>query len=79
MMIKEAINKIVRGNDLTESEMEITMVDILGGKTTPSQLGAFLSALRIKGESVDEITGAALAREPMMKSAFAVQQRYLTW
>ena len=60
-MIKEAIKKIVRGNDLTESEMEITMLDILGGETTPSQVGAFLSALRIKGETVDEITGAALA------------------
>ena len=60
-MIKEAIKKIVRGNDLTESEMEITMLGILGGETTPSQVGAFLSALRIKGETVDEITGAALA------------------
>ena len=60
-MIKEAIKKIVRGNDLTESEMEITMLDILGGETTPSQVSAFLSALRIKGETVDEITGAALA------------------
>ena len=61
MMIKEAINKIVRGNDLTESEMEITMLDILAGETTPAQVGAFLSALRMKGETVDEITGAVLA------------------
>ena len=60
-MIKEAINKIVRGNDLTESEMEITMLDILGGKTTPSQVAAFLSGLRMKGETVDEITGAVRA------------------
>jgi len=60
-MIKEAIIKIVRGDDLTESEMEITMLDILGGGTTPSQVGAFLSGLRMKGETVDEITGAALA------------------
>ncbi len=61
MMIKEAINKTVRGNDLTESEMEITMLDILAGETTPAQVGAFLSALRMKGETVDEITGAVLA------------------
>ena len=61
MMIKEAINKIVRGKDLTESEMETTMLGILAGDTTPSQAGAFLSALRIKGETVDEITGAARA------------------
>ena len=61
MIIKEVISKIVRGNDLTESEMEITMLGILDGETTPSQAGAFLSALRIKGETVDEITGAARA------------------
>ena len=60
-MIKEAINKIVNGKDLMESEMEIIMLDILAGETTPAQVGAFLSALRIKGETVDEITGAALA------------------
>ena len=61
MNIKQAIHKIVGGSDLTESEMERAMLDILGGNSTPSQTGAFLSALRIKGESVDEITGAARA------------------
>jgi len=61
MMIKAAINKIVRGHDLTESEMEITMLDILAGETTPAQVGAFLSALRMKGETADEITGAVRA------------------
>ena len=61
MNIKEAINKIVKGNDLTESEMKTTILSILAGEATPSQMGAFLSALRIKGETVDEITGAALA------------------
>jgi anthranilate phosphoribosyltransferase len=66
-MIKEAINKIVGGDNLTESEMEITMLDILGGETTPSQVGAFLSAMRMKGETVDEITGAALALKSKLK------------
>ena len=61
MIIKEAISKIVKGYDLTESEMEITMLDILAGQATPAQVGAFLSALRIKGETVDEICGAAQA------------------
>ncbi|MBW2482172.1 MAG: anthranilate phosphoribosyltransferase [Deltaproteobacteria bacterium] len=61
MNIKEAIHKIVGGSDLTESEMEGAMRGILAGETTPSQTGAFLSALRIKGETVDEITGAARA------------------
>ena len=61
MNIKEAIKKLVKGNDLSESEMKTTMLGILAGEATPSQMGAFLSALRIKGETVDEITGAALA------------------
>ena len=61
MKIKEAIYKIVGGNDLSESEMEGTVLGILSGEATPSQAGAFLSALRIKGETVDEITGAARA------------------
>lgn len=65
--IKEAIHRIVGGSDLTESEMEGAMLDILGGKSTPSQTGAFLSALRIKGESVDEITGAARALQSKQK------------
>ena len=61
MIVKEAIKKIVKGNDLTESEMNTAMIEILAGEARPSQMGAFLSALRIKGETVDEITGAALA------------------
>ena len=60
-MIKEAIAKVVKGEDLTEEEMEETMADILTAKATPAQIGSFLTALRIKGETVDEITGAAKA------------------
>ena len=67
MNIKEAIHKIVGGNDLSESEMQGAMLGILGGETTPSQTGAFLSALRIKGETVDEITGAARALQSKQK------------
>ena len=60
-MIKEAIGKVVRGDHLTEGEMEITMDEIMSGATTPAQIGAFATALRLKGETVDEITGAARA------------------
>jgi len=60
-MIKEAIAKVVKGNDLTEKEMEGTMGEILTGRATPAQIGSFITALRIKGETVDEITGAARA------------------
>lgn len=60
-MIKEAIGKVVRGDHLTEVEMEITMDEIMAGRATPAQIGAFATALRLKGETVDEITGAARA------------------
>ena len=60
-MIKEAIVRLVRGNHLTEGEMESNMDEIMTGKATPAQIGAFATALRLKGETVDEITGAARA------------------
>ena len=60
-MIKEAIGKAVSGTDLTEAEMEETMDEIMSGNTTPAQIGSFITALRLKGETVDEITGAAKA------------------
>jgi anthranilate phosphoribosyltransferase len=60
-MIKELISKVVSGEDLTESEMEKAMDEIMTGTATPSQIGAFITALRLKGETVDEITGAARA------------------
>jgi len=58
-MIKKAITKVVGGEDLTQGEMEETMEEIMTGKATPAQIGSFITALRIKGETVDEITGAA--------------------
>ena len=58
-MIKELISKVVGGNDLTESEMERAMDEIMSGQATPAQIGAFITGLRMKGETVEEITGAA--------------------
>lgn len=58
-MIKKSIAKVVRGEDLPQDEMEETMEEIMTGKATPAQIGSFITALRIKGETVDEITGAA--------------------
>ena len=59
-MIKESIAGVVAGTDLTQSEMEETMDEIMTGRATPAQIGAFITALRIKGETVEEITGAAM-------------------
>jgi anthranilate phosphoribosyltransferase len=59
-MIKEAINLAVQGKDLTEEQMTDTMKEIMEGNATDAQIGAFLTALRMKGETVEEITGAAI-------------------
>jgi len=58
-MIKEAINLVAQGIHLSEVEMAECMKEIMEGKASEAQMGAFLTALRIKGETVDEITGAA--------------------
>ena len=60
-MIKELISKVVGGEDLTEAEMETAMNEIMTGTATSAQIGAFITAMRLKGETVDEITGAARA------------------
>lgn len=57
-MIREAINKVVDRVDLEEEEMVQVMEEIMSGEATPAQIGAFITALRMKGETVDEITGA---------------------
>lgn len=58
-MIKEAIAKVVSKEDLHETEMMETMIEIMEGKATPAQIAAFITALRLKGETIDEVTGAA--------------------
>lgn len=58
-MIKKAISKVVERIDLEEEEMAQVMEKMMGGVATPSQMAALLVALRMKGESVSEITGAA--------------------
>ncbi|MCP4575002.1 MAG: anthranilate phosphoribosyltransferase [Deltaproteobacteria bacterium] len=58
-MIKEAIAKVVDRQNLTEQEMLSTMNEIMTGQATAAQIGSFLTALRMKGETVAEITGAA--------------------
>ena len=51
------LRKLVEGVDLTSEEARASMAAIMGGEAAPSQLAAFLTGLRIKGESLDEITG----------------------
>jgi anthranilate phosphoribosyltransferase len=67
-MIKEAVNLLVQGKDLSESEMIDSMKDIMEGQATNAQIASFLTALRIKGETIEEITGAVkVMREKVTK------------
>ena len=58
-MIREAIQALVFGQSLTTEEAASVMEEIMEGKATPAQFGAFVTALRLKGETVDEIVGLA--------------------
>jgi anthranilate phosphoribosyltransferase len=58
-MIKEAIGALVEGKDLTYEEAYFVMGEIMDGEATPVQIATFLTALRLKGETVDEIAGLA--------------------
>ncbi|HYD42426.1 MAG TPA: anthranilate phosphoribosyltransferase [Anaeromyxobacter sp.] len=58
-MIQQAVVKLMDRQDLTRAEVIEVMGEIADGGATPAQVGAFLAALRLKGETVDEIAGAA--------------------
>ena len=60
-MIVSALPKLINHEDLSQSEAEIVMNQIMSGDATPAEIGAYLIALRMKGETVDEITGSARA------------------
>lgn len=58
-MIKKAIAKVVECTNLSEAEMIEVMDQIMSGEATSAQVASFITALRMKGETVEEITGAA--------------------
>ena len=58
-MIRRAIARVVERENLSEAEMIEVMDQIMSGGATPAQIASFITALRMKGETVDEITGAA--------------------
>ena len=68
-MIREAIDIVVSGHSLTREQATEVMQEIMEGEATPAQLGAFLTALRLKGESTEEIAGMA---EVMREKALRV-------
>jgi anthranilate phosphoribosyltransferase len=68
---KPLLAKVATGAMLTRAEAEKAFDDMLSGEVTPAQMGAFLMALRVRGETVDEITGAVTAMRAKMLSVKA--------
>jgi len=68
-VLTTTIRKVIEGNDLTRHEAHAAMQVIMRGDATPSQVAGYLVALRMKGETVDEITGSA---EAMREAAVMV-------
>jgi anthranilate phosphoribosyltransferase len=58
-VIKEAISQLITGHSLSMTEAAQVMAEIMEGQVTPAQFGAFVTALRLKGETVEEIAGMA--------------------
>lgn len=68
--VQEALNQLFSHESLSIKEADAAMTEIMQGESTPALIGAFLSALRMKGESIEEITGCAQA---MQRSAVQVR------
>jgi anthranilate phosphoribosyltransferase len=60
-MIRETIGELLEGHSMPAEQAEAVMDEIITGSATPAQIAGFLVALRVKGETVDEITGCARA------------------
>jgi len=69
MLLQEAISAVVEGQDLSREQSAEAMTQLMNGEGTPAQIGGLLVALRMKGETVEEITGFA---ETMRKMATRV-------
>jgi anthranilate phosphoribosyltransferase len=60
-MIQQALGRLLEGHDLPRDQAREVMLEIMAGEATPGQIGGFLVALRVKGETADEIAGCAEA------------------
>ena len=59
MNVQSALNEVINGGDLANDVMRAVMHDMMSGNMTDAQIGGFLVALRIKGETIEEISAAA--------------------
>ena len=72
MDAREALGLIGSGKTLTRAQAEATMGSVMAGEATPAQLGGLLAALRVRGETMDEIVERAEALHPDWTSAMVV-------
>ena len=72
-MIKAALHKVINNEDLTYEEALETMKEIMTGEASQIQMAAFLTALRMKGETITEIT--ACQRNESRGNSFAAKER----
>ena len=78
MIIQNALQQLIERRDLTQADMHAAMMAVMTGEATPAQIGAFLVALRMKGETVTEITAAAqVMRELSNKVELRVKRKHL--
>ena len=66
MTLQQALNHLVAGEHLTRDQMRTVMMQVMTGEATPAQIGAWLVALRLNGETIEEITGAAEVMRELM-------------
>ncbi|HQQ74364.1 MAG TPA: anthranilate phosphoribosyltransferase [Pseudomonadales bacterium] len=78
MIVQEVLQQLIERRDLTQADMHAAMTAVMTGEATPAQIGAFLVALRMKGETVAEITAAAqVMRELSSKVELHVKRKHL--
>ena len=66
MTLQQALTHLVAGEHLTRDQMRTVMMQVMTGEATPAQIGAWLVALRLNGETIEEITGAAEVMRELM-------------
>lgn len=77
MTIKEALGRLTQGESLAEEEMADVMREVMSGQATAAQIGALLAVLRLKGETVDELTGCARAMRELATPVVSRQKELL--
>ena len=70
-MLKPYIAKVINGKDLTQEEAREAMTIVMTGQSTPAQIGGYLVALRMKGETTEEVTGSAAAMRSVVNRVTA--------